>query len=91
MLISMVMSALIDAVAIHALGVSSRFREAVVVAGYASLVVHLITAGFFMWRRSPPQSVALVVAGFIASHPPSVLTERIATALPKTPLNDTAA
>lgn len=78
MIASMFASAFIDGLALYATGVQSRLRQALVVALYASLVVHLITAGYFWWTRSAAQSVALVVAGFIISHPPSRLCELVA-------------
>ena len=87
MFISMTASALIDALTIYAVGLCPRLREALVVAGYASLVVHLITAGFFWWRRSVAQSVVLIIVGFVVSHPPSLLTEPISDSMRRDPVS----
>jgi hypothetical protein len=68
---SFLVSALIETLALVVMGTAPSLKRSLVLAFYGSLVVHLITAGWFYAQRSPAVGVAFIVAGVALLHVPT--------------------
>jgi hypothetical protein len=68
---SFLISAAIESLALAAMGSAPSFRRCVFLAFYGSLVVHLMTAGWFVSQRSLALGIFLVVVGVVLFHLPA--------------------
>lgn len=72
MAVSFLVSASIETLALAAMASAGTFRRCLFLAFYGSLVVHLMTAGWFASSRSLGLGIALVVAGIVLFHLPAM-------------------
>jgi hypothetical protein len=72
---SFAISAAIETLALAAMGTSTSLRRTLVLGIYGSLVVHLITAGFFAAQGSLLVGLPFLVAGVALFHVPTFFPE----------------
>ncbi len=70
--VSFLVSAVIEALALAALGSASSWRRCLFLAFYGSLVVHLMTAGWFASHRSLALGIPFLIAGIALFHLPAM-------------------
>ncbi|HJS73665.1 MAG TPA: hypothetical protein VJ921_05215 [Vicinamibacteria bacterium] len=70
--VSFLVSASIETLAIAAMGTASSWRRCLFLAFYGSLVVHLMTAGWFASQRSLALGIPFVLAGILLFHLPAM-------------------
>ena len=70
--VSFLVSASIETLAIAAMGSASSWRRCLFLALYGSLVVHLMTVGWFASQRSLALGIPFVLAGIILFHLPAM-------------------
>jgi hypothetical protein len=68
---SFAISGLIEIFTLVAMGTATSFKRSVLLAFYGSLVVHLITAGFFASQRSLLIGLPFIAAGIVLFHVPT--------------------
>lgn len=73
--VSFVVSALLETLALVAMGTASRPRRCLFLGFYASFVVHLITAGWFASQRNLTLGVPFIVAGILFFHLPTLFPD----------------
>ena len=70
--VSFLVSASIETLAIAAFGTASSWRRCLFLAFYGSLVVHLLTVGWFAAHRSLALGIPFVLAGIALFHLPAM-------------------
>jgi hypothetical protein len=70
--VSFLVSAAIETLALAAIGSASTFRRCLFLSFYGSLVVHLMTVGWFASHRSLALGVPFLLAGIVLFHLPSM-------------------
>jgi hypothetical protein len=70
--VSFLVSASIETLALAAMGSASSWRRSLFLAFYGSLVVHLMTLGWFASQRSLALGIPFVVAGIVLFHIPAM-------------------
>jgi hypothetical protein len=69
---SFLVSASIETLALAAMGSASSWRRCLFLAFYGSLVVHLMTVGWFASHRSLALGIPFVLAGIVLFHLPAM-------------------
>jgi hypothetical protein len=69
---SFLVSASIETLALAAMGSASSWRRCLYLAFYGSLVVHLMTVGWFASHRSLALGIPFVIAGIVLFHLPAM-------------------
>jgi hypothetical protein len=69
---SFVVSASLETLALVAVGTAPSFRRSLFLAFYGSLVVHLMTAGWFASQRNPAIGIPFLLAGILLFHLPAM-------------------
>jgi len=69
---SFAVSAALETLALVAAGTAVSFRRSLFLALYGSLVVHLMTAGWFASHRSLALGIPFLLAGIVLFHLPSM-------------------
>jgi hypothetical protein len=70
--VSFLVSAVLETLALVAIGTASRPKRCLFLGLYASFVVHLITAGWFASQRSLTLGVPFIAAGILLFHLPTL-------------------
>ena len=69
---SFLVSALLETLALAAMGTATSWKRCLFLAFYGSLVVHLMTAGWFASQRSLALGVPFLIAGIVLFHLPAM-------------------
>ncbi len=69
---SFVVSATIETLVLAAVGTGASFRRCLFLAFYGSLVVHLMTVGWFASQRSLALGIPFLIAGIVLFHLPAM-------------------
>jgi hypothetical protein len=72
MTVSFLVSGALEVLALAAMGTATTFRRCLFLAFYGSLVVHLMTAGWFASQRNLALGVPFLLAGIVLLHAPSM-------------------
>ncbi len=70
--VSFLVSAAIETLALAAMGSATSWRRCLFLAVYGSLVVHLMTVGWFASQRSLALGIPFVLAGIVLFHLPAM-------------------
>jgi hypothetical protein len=70
--VSFLVSAAIETLALAAMGSATSWRRCLFLATYGSLVVHLMTVGWFAAQRSLTLGIAFLLAGIALFHLPAM-------------------
>ena len=70
--VSFLVSASIETLALAAMGSASSWRRCLFLAFYGSLVVHLMTVGWFASHRSLALGIPFLIAGVVLFHLPAM-------------------
>jgi len=70
--VSFLVSAAIETLALAAMGTATSWRRCLFLAIYGSLVVHLLTVGWFASHRSLALGIPFLLAGIALFHLPAM-------------------
>ncbi len=76
MAVSFFISGVIETLALLAMGTATNLKRCLFIAFYGSLVVHLITTGWFAAHRSLAVGIPFIVVGVVLFHLPALYSDR---------------